>query len=329
MLRVVGVCSVIAAGAILMSACGDEVQEGAGPSNSGGGVNAGGSSGDGGGGASAPMTASECLSDHHLPVAPEYDQYEAVMGSHCKGTNHQDITGVEKLVFVGDSITQGTFPSTQAQFYRTILGDKLSAKFPGLEIVECAADGARVDDLAGQLADTSCIGDVEPKTTLVVTTIGGNDLRSWAEDDLSDEAAMADAVRVAGVFRNAVAVVKDETKFPAGAFLIFANPYEFTDGTADLDSCPLAGQVGLTGTYYAGAVALSRLDELFMEIAVDTQTDMIFMGEEFCGHGWNRTVNNTCFLGPDAELWFDLSCYHPNPTGHNRIAELFELVVDE
>ena len=33
--------------------------------------------------------------------------------------------------------------------------------------------------------------------------------------------------------------------------------------------------------------------------------------------------------GPDAELWFDLTCIHPNPTGHGVLSDLFLDVVNE
>ena len=332
MLRLVGFSAVIGTSAIILLACGDTVTEqptaaGVGGASASSGMGGTTTSDSAGTGAGAPKTTSECLGDHHFPIAPEYDQYEAVMGSHCIGTNHQDITGLEKLVFVGDSITQGTFPATEDQFYRTLLTNKMTAKYPGIEVVECAENGARMGDLQGQL--DQCFPGVEPKTTLVVMTMGGNDLANWAEQDLDNDAAIADAERVAGELRDAVATIKDASKFPAGGFLVYANVYEFTDGTAELDSCPGAGFIGLSGTYYAGANALARLEELMMEIAVDTQTDMILMGEDFCGHGYNRDVNNTCYLGPDSELWFDLSCIHPSPPGHQRIADMFELVIDE
>ncbi len=319
-------------GGALVLACGDSVVEG-----TGAGTAAGGSTGDGAGtqsgtasggsGGSGALKPSDCLAEHRFPVAPNYDPYEPVMGSHCKGTNHQAIEGVEKLVFVGDSITQGTPPTSTAQFYRTVLAERLTAKFPGLEVVECADNGARMDDLQGQL--DRCFPATEPLTTLVVMTMGGNDVAAWAGDKLPQTAAEAEAVAVASELRNAVGTLKDAAKFPAGAFFVFANVYEYTDGSGDLDACPTAGLAGLSGNYIEGATALARLQELMMEIAVDTQSDMVLMGEEFCGHGYKRDLQNTCYRGPDAENWFDFTCIHPTPTGHGVIADLFELVIDE
>ena len=71
-------------------------------------------------------------------------------------------------------------------------------------------------------------------------------------------------------------------------------------------------------------------NEQYMSIAVETGTDMIFMLEHFCGHGYHHDdPNNRCYRGPTAERWFDLSCIHPNPTGHGVIADMFMAVVEE
>ena len=67
----------------------------------------------------------------------------------------------------------------------------------------------------------------------------------------------------------------------------------------------------------------------FMKIAAETGTDMIFMLESFCGHGFNHNnPANECYK-PGNERWFDDTCIHPNPTGHHAIADMFMKVVDE
>jgi len=67
-----------------------------------------------------------------------------------------------------------------------------------------------------------------------------------------------------------------------------------------------------------------------MSIAVDTRTDMIFMLESFCGHGHaHDDPSAPCYRGPGTEIWFDLSCIHPNPTGHGVIADMVMSVVTE
>jgi len=63
---------------------------------------------------------------------PDYDQFDPVVGRHCSGTDHQDIEGVEQVVFLGDSVTVGTPPTDQEDFYRSLLADALAEEF-GLE----------------------------------------------------------------------------------------------------------------------------------------------------------------------------------------------------
>ncbi len=318
------------AGLGVLMACGGSTSGGSTTGSGGDGAGdqtgSGGSGGGGGGGATA------CFSEHNYPIPAEYEQFGPTFGSHCLGTNHQDITGVERLVFLGDSITQGTFPTGTADFYRTVLADRLTQKFPGLVVDECAVNGARVGDLLmGDMQIAECFPGPEPRKTLVVMTMGGNDYRRWPEDMLSQAEAEADAVAIAATFREAIEwFYADPARFPNGVYVIFANNYEYTDGTADLDSCPAASLIGLGGEYIQGATALSKLNELYMEIAVDTGSDMVFMLEEFCGHGYRRDEpGSPCYRGPNAELWFDVSCIHPTPPGHHHLAEMFGAVVDE
>ena len=43
--------------------------------------------------------------------------------------------------------------------------------------------------------------------------------------------------------------LKDPVNFPNGSFVVFANIYEYTDLMANLDACPTAGLIGLSGTW--------------------------------------------------------------------------------
>jgi lysophospholipase L1-like esterase len=315
--------------ALGVAACdGEATVEGSGsPAAGTGGASSTGSAAGGMGGGGA--TATTCFDDHHYPLQPDYAQFSPVIGSHCQGTNHQDITGVEKLVFLGDSITQGTPPTSSSEFYRTVLADQLGQTFSMLEVAECADNGARVDDLlASQIP--SCFPGPEPLRTLVVITMGGNDIVEWPQNDYTQDQATADADAIAAEMRSAIEWFGDPQRFPAGVFVIFANVYEYTDGTGELDSCPTAGLIGLGGDYQVGAPALAHLSEQYMKIAVDTGTDMIFMLEQFCGHGYRRDNEmSSCYLGPDAEAWFDITCIHPTPAGHAALANMFAQVVTE
>ena len=95
-----------------------------GGSDAGGGGDTGGSS-DGGGdsGEAGLPTAAACFTEQGLNV--DYDQFSPTIGSHCAGTNHQDIAGVEHVGFFGDSITVGTPPTAADDWYRNRLGEDL------------------------------------------------------------------------------------------------------------------------------------------------------------------------------------------------------------
>ncbi len=267
---------------------------------------------------------------------PEYDQFKPTYGTHCHGTNHQNITGVQKVVFLGDSVTAGTPPTPFWQYYRSVLTTSLTKKFGKLEVKNCSKYGARTDDLLLKPHQQiiTCFPKLpEKKRTLVVMTMGGNDAHAWAKAATSgkkigdilkqvDQAVkyMKDAIEW---FR------KDPKRFPNGVYVIFANVYEYTDGTSDLLSCPTAILAGLKGKWPEGRKAYIRVNEQFMKIAVDTKTDMVFMLENFCGHGFKaKDPKNECYK-PKSDTWFDLTCIHPNPKGHAQIAKMFMSVVNQ
>ena len=127
--------------------------------------------------------------------------------------------------------------------------------------------------------------------------------------------------------------VDDPDKFPNGVFVVFANIYEFTDGTGDLMSCPAAGLGGFDKPWQ-NPEDLKELvlwiNEQYMSVAVETQTDMIFLLESFCGHGFKAgDPTSPCYRGPGQKTLFDLTCIHPTPGGHDLVTELFTAVIDE
>jgi len=269
---------------------------------------------------------------------PDYDQFNPKIGHHCQGTDHQDIDDIGRLVFVGDSVTAGTPPTTIPQLYRTIVEDNVRERFGDEVIVEnCAVYGHRTDDLLlepnKQILD--CFGDDPiPERTLVVMTVGGNDMFAYAEDMRDGASAaevMADVEEAADLFHDAISWFnEEEARFPAGVDVMFGNVYEYTDTIGDMDSCPTAEIFGFSGTIPELRDAYLRINERFVQTAVETQTDVIFMLEHFCGHGFHADEpDNECYRGPDTEVYFDATCIHPTPAGHARIAEMFTAVIDE
>lgn len=268
---------------------------------------------------------------------PEYDEFGVVVPRHCSGTDHQDIADVQRVVFLGDSITTGTPPTPENDFYRNVLTRDLERKFGELQVDDCSAFGARTDDLLLEPHQQihTCFPEPEPKTTLVVMTMGGNDAFAFAEDyrdGATDEAVLADVDHAADLMDDAVRWFRDNEadRFPGGVFVMFGNVYEYTDTEGDMASCPGAEFFGFEGTIPGMRDAYVRLNERFVQTAAETGTDVIFMLERFCGHGFHAGEEaNECFRGADAQVWFDGTCIHPNPVGHEVIASMFMDVVNE
>lgn len=280
-----------------------------------------------------PLTASSCFASLKGKVAgPDYDKSKPVILPSCAGTHHQSIKGVERLVFLGDSVTTGTPPTLPGQIYRDRVTAAAKTRFGNnLAVSDCSAWGADTGDfLANKNQLTTCFpGASEPRRTLVVMTMGGNDIASWAKAKLSTADAMVEADASADRLRAAIDWLQAPGRFPNGVFVTFANVYEYTDTSGDLASCPASQLAGMSGSWPEGAPAIVHFQERYMQIATETKTDMVFLLEHFCGHGYRRDdATLQCYRGPGTALWFDLTCIHPTPTGHEQIANLFLDVID-
>src|SRR5262249_10080285 len=112
------------------------------------------------------------------------------------------------------------------------------------DFASCAKWGARTGDLGGdgqQIAN--CFPEEErTKRTLVVMTVGGNDVAALTQDGAHSPYGESRAQVEAFVesLRGAVKWLKDPGNMPGGAYVVFANMYEFTDATGDVGSCPAA-----------------------------------------------------------------------------------------
>jgi hypothetical protein len=267
---------------------------------------------------------------------PDYTPYDLQVPDHCAGTGLQQIDQLDRVVFVGDSITTGTPPTPAPLYYRNLLVAQLEAHYGHpLETQDCSAWGARVDDLqrdGTQLAD--CLGTegTDERATLLVFTMGGNDGFAFAEDFAAGgtEEQIAQQVDEAVVLLDqAMDWVSDQRpRFPAGLSVVYANVYEYSDATGDLGLCPTAELFGFDFAVPALRQAYVTMNEGWVRVATEHGFDVVFLLEHFCGHGFLAGVEgNECFKGPDAEVWFDGTCIHPNQTGHQVVADLFTAVV--
>ncbi len=238
--------------------------------------------------AGMPSLAERCFPHVRALAAPSprYDAPDLHAGTHCLGTNNQDVTGIEQVVFVGDSVTVGVpnaglnltqwgFPvgagTPTSAFYRNRLADALAAKFalappnflwreanPSTQAAAlqssgafhaCAKWGSKMEHVLGQLQ--ACLPQsLRGKKTLIIMTAGGNDLAGMTSDALKGASRAQLEQRAADVVARLEATaawVKAPGRFPAGVALVYGNVYEYTDGTNQLAACPGAQAINMSG----------------------------------------------------------------------------------
>ena len=281
----------------------------------------------------------------------------AELAPECSGTKSQNHSNIEHVVFLGDSVTVGTYPTEVDGFYRTLLTEKL-ADYYNLELPEkdwfevdydtgrtkiqrsgdfssCAKLGSKTRDLVSgnQQLENCFTDDVRNKNILVVMTLGGNDLADVAQgiaSGWSEEALWDKGRETVRDLEKGISWLRDEERFPTPLNIVFGNVYEFTDATGDTTACPLAGLAGLDVDIddpILEDITIWVSNEYY-KISQNYGTDMMFLLENFCGHGFHHdNPDSRCYLGPEAELWFDNTCLHPNPTGHQVISDLFFEVI--
>ena len=315
-------------------------------------------------GEDGPGPAQACYQGVFVNPAPlpNYDQFDVEVGSHCLGTNHQSIDDVDRVVFLGDSVTVGTPPTGVNDYYRSRLAEALADHFgldtggsfglwktpnaiDGTSLVRSSGDfwscsewGAKNDDFAGDNGQlTECFPpELDELTSLVVITMGGNDLASLARDAADGQAfpeLFATAQQSIAEKREAIEWLMDPERFPNGNYVVFANIYEYTDATGDLQACDTSSLAGFEDPLPVPSELLTLvawMEEQYGKIASEFGADFIFMFEEFCGHGFNADdPESLCYRGPGNENWFDLTCIHPTATGHGVIADMFLAVITE
>jgi hypothetical protein len=310
-----------------------------------------------------PGGLARCFGRNPGQRAPDYTPFAPRIAPHCLGTDHQTIEAIERVVFLGDSVTVGTLPTDARGFYRSILAQRLARHF-GIaapsevfgqvpwQILDmqggvltphsgafstCAKWGARTDDLVAggaQLARCFATQGTTQKT-LIVMTLGGNDLMAIQEAGSPGgdgvEAAQALTERTIEHLRAGLAWIFTPGRFSSGVDVVLASPFEFTDGTGRADACPGAEAAGFAEPWEQPARREDMviwLLEQYMALTVEFGADLVFMFENFCGHGFVATGADAdrsapCYRGPGAALWFDVTCIHPSPAGHRALADQF------
>jgi lysophospholipase L1-like esterase len=311
--------------------------------------------------AALPLTMADCykrMFPNYTTPELDYDQFAPVINSTCAGTNQQTITGVQRVVFLGDSVTTGSPPTPDADFYRSRLADDLVQRFglqapdalwksvnwsTGQTVVQasgdfasCAKWGARADDLMRDHTQVlDCLPESErDKHTLVIMTIGGNDIAKIAQAG-GDGATLATTWQMAhdsvDLVSQAIAWMREPGRFPNGIDIVFNTVHEYTDATGDTSSCLVGAQAYKPWPNPQDLRDMFLwLNEQYVALAVQSHTDVVFMLENFCGHGFHNTdPASPCYRGPNTARWLDDTCVHPNPTGHGELAKLYESVIAE
>jgi len=311
-----------------------------------------------------------CFADILSPV--DYTSSGATLNATCTGTNHQDIAGIERVVFVGDSVTAGapipvdwsSWELTDAsEWYRNVLADEFVARW-GLDapdwfwenvdltsgeswsqfsgdFANCSKWGARADDLH---SDNTQLDDCLPEESrsqhnLVILTVGGNDLYNLLDhvstQDVDEATMRAEWDSALADLSDAMHWLKDDpSRFPGGIDVIVADIFDVTDATsaADIADCEGAQAIGLSDALVDPLTAELAIQwqEAVIQVAVETDIDVAFMGEAFCGHGYNwDDTTGRCYRGGDSDVYFDASCEHPTHFGHTAIANTMLGVIDE
>jgi lysophospholipase L1-like esterase len=237
------------------------------------------------------------------------------------GTNNQDIAGVERVIFLGDSIT--ATPYYLAIPWSDVIKPRLRTLFgSGVEFQNYAAWGAKTEDVRDDQLPS--IDTASTKRTLVMMTVGGNDALQVIGEPA--EVSLAHMETKMAILEEIIQWIIDPAHFPGGVYLIYSNMYDPTDGVGDFTHCGL-------GVSYGDWPALPEIEPIanswFLDLAMTYHVDMLEMHGLFLGHGYhNNDITNPWYChdcAPDCPCprWFDLTCIHPTGDGHAALAGFF------
>lgn len=243
---------------------------------------------------------------------------------------------VERVVFFGDSITEGVGVNNHDNSYVGLLlgddgaerwpeheGGDLVDRFGELEVLDVSVGGATTDTvISNQLPEVDAtLGPVASGPTLVLGTIGGNDALFAL---LNPDGLEGAREQLLDNLREIVDFFYDEARFPDGAYLYLTNVYEPTDGMGQHASC----FYGLDLSHVL--VDLEPTNQATLGLAQEQGWAWIDLRGHFLGHGYFHEDPSIEQHDPDdPSLWFVEDCIHPNARGHHEIRRLFLAALDD
>ena len=247
----------------------------------------------------------------------------------------------QRVIFLGDSITAGAGASANDLDYPSLLVENDNQEWAGWndydlrslfglsEVVDVSQGGATTGSLVNsQLPDLSGrIDDVVSGQSIVVITIGGNDMQSAIFPLLISGDREAEYQRfIDPVIDNMVELLDyfgDDTRFPDGVFVYMTNVYEPTDAVGQTSACFLNTDLSPVLEYFDRANAELRA------VAEERAIGWVDLRGHFLGHGHNHDdESGPGYEAEDPSLWFSSDCIHPNDRGHHELRRLFYTAID-
>ncbi len=288
------------------------------------------------------------------PFIADYAAFDALLGRHCRGTDHQEIAAVQQVVFIGDALMTGRSRFQSDLPLRVRLASRLSQRFglqapdvgwhsldpltgqPELrrsgDFIACADPLAEVADLLdGQRLLVDCLLPEEyGRRTLFIITVGIRDVQRLTEmlaDGADDAQVFSAAGQSVDALDQAVRWMMDPARFPAGSFVVLSNVPDWTDGRGDTAACQGWPPLPVERQGFFGHM-MAHINGQYMRVAVERGADLGFMQEHFCGHGIHfRRPDPLCLGMP--ERWVQRDCRFLNAEGDTELGGLLWDVITD
>ncbi len=235
-----------------------------------------------------------------------------------------------RIIFIGDSITDGVgardgldylslLLSNDDTTYPAYAGWDVYTMFGEIQAYDASVSGATTDTVIDYqlpaLEDT--LGPVVEGPTLVVGTIGGNDVTNALFGLEGKKEQIAQNVDTIASF------FLDEERFVDGAMVYLTNVYEPTDGIGQAQGCFFNLDLSVIQDDFDDLNARTR------ELAQASGWAWIDLHGHFLGHGHNHDDETGPFYdAADPTLWLSRDCIHPNDRGHHELRRLFLSAID-